>query len=336
MGDSDILSYQPGQLVTFYKEIKDGYNQRTDDGYIPVIARVIYPGLCLAPGYPLNMTRVDVGLYYFQLTLPSGAAAVGTYFVDIVSLDPSTLLLVNDSRQIVVTAPYGNYSATPVTGGGSPTPVPPTPPSSGATGAAGGDLTGMYPNPIVDQIQQNPVSPVDPTLNQFLQWNGTAWTPANFPTIPPVLNLSYLFAINMLPQTIPVGGGQIAFGGALDPIGTCTNGPYQVYGDLIVANGIGTFSLQGGHTYRLVGNPGYVSAQVSWQWWDETHNTGIGGIGANIPTALGANVVDYFTVPAGSVYTISFRIIYAPNGVQVGGQTAGGFVSPFIEIESLG
>ena len=111
---SDILNYTPGQMVTFYEEVKDGYNQRTDDGYIPVVTRVIVPGFTLASGYPQPMTRIDVGLFYFQLLLPSGAAAVGTYFVDIAYLDPNSRLIVNDSRQIIVTAPFGNFGATTV------------------------------------------------------------------------------------------------------------------------------------------------------------------------------------------------------------------------------
>lgn len=114
---STILNYAPGQTVTFYIEVKDGYtHQRTDDGYVPVVTRIIIPGFNLASGYPLSMTRFDVGLYYFQFILPIGAAAVGTYFVDIVYMDPDSLLLVNDSIQIIVTAPYGVYGITSVGG----------------------------------------------------------------------------------------------------------------------------------------------------------------------------------------------------------------------------
>lgn len=109
---SDILNYTPGQQVTFYQEVKDGYNQRTDDGYIPVVTRIILPSFSLAAGYPQAMTRLDVGLYYFQFILPVGAAGVGTYFVDITYMDPDTTLMVNDSRQIIVTAPFGNYGVT--------------------------------------------------------------------------------------------------------------------------------------------------------------------------------------------------------------------------------
>jgi hypothetical protein len=114
---STVLSHQPGQTATIVQQILnlDGYRA---DGYsfsgigAPIIARIIYPNFMLAPNFPLIMTKLDTGLYSHSFTLPSGAAAVGLYIVDIYWYHPNTLSLQQEIVQINVTAPFGLYSIT--------------------------------------------------------------------------------------------------------------------------------------------------------------------------------------------------------------------------------
>ncbi|GIV17070.1 MAG: hypothetical protein KatS3mg022_2505 [Armatimonadota bacterium] len=45
-------------------------------------------------------------------------------------------------------------------------------------GAAGGDLSGTYPYPVVAGMQGRPVGNTAPTAGQVLKWDGSAWSPS--------------------------------------------------------------------------------------------------------------------------------------------------------------
>lgn len=117
---STVLAQMPGQVATIVWQVfnSDGYRA---DGYsisgsgldtAPVIARVVMPNLTLAANFPVSMLKLDTGLYSYNIQLPTGAIAVGTYIVDIYWYHPTTMALQQDVVLVTVTAPYGIYSAT--------------------------------------------------------------------------------------------------------------------------------------------------------------------------------------------------------------------------------
>jgi hypothetical protein len=107
-----LLSANPGQNVIVILEVKDAAGIRVDADALPSVTRLILPGFVSAPGYPLPMAKVDVGIYAFGLAIPSGAqtqsggSTCGTYLVD-VSYSVATLPA-TELYQIVVTTPYVN------------------------------------------------------------------------------------------------------------------------------------------------------------------------------------------------------------------------------------
>jgi hypothetical protein len=126
-----VLNYTPGQQATIYFQLVDANGVRTNDGYVPVVVQIITPHPCHAPQcephfprhhhhpypcrtltFPINMTIIDTGLYYFQYNIPSGAEAVGSYLIDVAYLAADGYIN-NEVYQLVVTAPFGNFGLTP-------------------------------------------------------------------------------------------------------------------------------------------------------------------------------------------------------------------------------
>lgn len=114
-----ILSYFPGQTVTIFLEVTDGYsNVRANSVVTPTIDKILKPDLTPMDGYPQNMTYVETGLYTFQFVLPKGASAIGSYLVDVIYKNPfraggnSGDDINYAAYQIIVNSPYGNYGIT--------------------------------------------------------------------------------------------------------------------------------------------------------------------------------------------------------------------------------
>lgn len=119
----NILNYSPGQKAFILLETLNVSGVRADgysgfdgydgyDGYVPMITRIVYPDLSLANGFPQHLVKLDVGLYYYQFTLPSKANSIGSYLVDVYYLQPGTANFLTALYQIIVNAPFGNYSIT--------------------------------------------------------------------------------------------------------------------------------------------------------------------------------------------------------------------------------
>jgi endosialidase-like protein/collagen triple helix repeat protein len=75
--------------------------------------------------------------------------------------------------------PTGPAGIDGITGAIGPTGIQGVTGITGPLGAAGGDLSGNYPNPTVVALQGNAVSNTAPAANNILLWNGASWTPTD-------------------------------------------------------------------------------------------------------------------------------------------------------------
>ena len=108
----NTLYYTPGQKATVVLETVGADGYRMDSPQIPTVAHIWDPSLQLIDGYAGDMTQVSTGLYVFYYEIPKGAAAVGSYLIDVTYLDPVTSGAQEIIYQLIVNAPYGIYSAT--------------------------------------------------------------------------------------------------------------------------------------------------------------------------------------------------------------------------------
>lgn len=110
-----IIYAAPKQILTLFFEVLDSNQERTDSPSDPLILSIYNPNFDLLDGYPAAMTNIDVGLYSFTITLPTGPTAVGTYIVNIIWEDPDTLNQKQTHYQIICKSPpnaAGDYVAT--------------------------------------------------------------------------------------------------------------------------------------------------------------------------------------------------------------------------------
>lgn len=98
---SKIIYAAPNQSINLIFTVLNSLQQRTNAVSLPIVTNVYKPDITLLSGFPLEMTNIDVGLYLFNIILPMGQAAIGTYIINISWIDPDTLKQRQTHYQII-------------------------------------------------------------------------------------------------------------------------------------------------------------------------------------------------------------------------------------------
>ena len=145
-------------------------------------------------------------------TGPAGGDLTGSYPNPTINNAVITTTKLADNSVTTSKIVDASVTSAKLAAGVIPTSLPPN-------GTAGGDLTGLYPNPLVSKIQNIAVNNTVPSNGQVLKFNGTQWAPAADNT--GALTLPYSSSANNASSLIALTN--LGTGGGLEGINSSTN-----------------------------------------------------------------------------------------------------------------
>ncbi|HWP31460.1 MAG TPA: hypothetical protein VNK96_07045 [Fimbriimonadales bacterium] len=182
------------------------------------------------------------------------------------------------------------------------------------SGAAEGDLSGSYPNPLVDGLQGKAVASTAPSSGQVLKWNGSAWSPdtdlRDAFWQPSGSNIFYTagnVGIGTSNPSYPLSVETSVSNRAIQGVNTATSGGgYGVWGQSNSTSGrgvLGWASAATGNTYGMWGESSSTSG-IGVLGWATAATGGTYGVWGQSNSTSGAGVLGWAPATSGSTYGV--------------------------------